>query len=194
MSALALERAYPSIFGAPVLSRVDPAIFQLRYFRHCMACGFCSDQCCDHGVDIDVENVRRLEALGPEFAAFVGSEPARWFTGEIVADAEFPGGAHRRTRREDGHCIFRARNGRGCRIHGFCLEKGLDYRSLKPLVSILFPVTFEHGVLMASTELSDGTLVCGGQGDTLYEGARDELAHFFGTGLIAELDALAARL
>ena len=67
-------------------------------------------------------------------------------------------------------------------------------RSLKPLVSILFPVTFEHGVLMPSTELIDGTLVCGGAGDTLYEGARDELAHFFGSGLVAELDALAAEL
>jgi hypothetical protein len=194
MSAIALRRAYPSIFGAPVLDRVDPGIFRLRYFRRCLECGFCGDQCCDHGVDIDVENARRLEALGPEFAAFVGSQASEWFTGEIIADPEFPGGSHRRTRTRDGHCIFRAPSGRGCRIHAFCLEKGLDYRGLKPLVSILFPVTFEHGALMPSTELADGTLVCGGEGATLYEGARDELAHFFGGGLIAELDGLATLL
>jgi len=194
MSALALSRSYPSIFGAPVLARVDPGIFRLRYFRHCMACGFCGDQCCDHGVDIDVDNARRLEALGPEFARFVGSGSSEWFTGEAVSDAEFPGGQHLRTKTRDGHCIFRAHDGRGCCIHAFCLDKGLDYRSLKPLVSILFPVTFEHGVLMPSTELIDGTLVCGGAGDTLYEGARDELAHFFGSGFVAELDALAAEL
>ena len=191
---IALDRAYPSIAGAPVLSDVDPAIFRLRYFRRCMACAFCGDQCCDHGVDIDVGNVRRLEALGPEFAAFVGSDPAHWFTDEIIADREFPGGAHRRTRSVNGHCVFRASRGRGCRIHAFCLDKGLDYRSLKPLVSILFPVTFEHGVLMPSTELRDGTLVCGGEGDTLYEGARAELAHFFGNDLVAELDGISARL
>ncbi len=194
MSALALERSYVSVFGAPVLSGVDPGIFTLRYFRRCMECGFCSDQCCDHGVDIDVENVRRLQALGPEFATYVGSGPERWFTDEIVRDPEFPGGANRRTRVEDGRCIFRAKNGRGCRIHAWCLENDLDYRGLKPLVSILFPVTFEHGVLMPSRELLDGSLVCGGKGDTLYEGARDELAHFFGGHLVAELDALAARL
>ena len=34
-------------------------------------------------------------------------------------------------------------------IHRFCLEEGLDYHTLKPMVSILFPLTFEHGVLDA---------------------------------------------
>lgn len=191
MTTIALGRDYASIFGAPVLSAVDPDIFRLRYFRRCMDCGFCGDQCCDHGVDIDVENVRRLESLGPEFAAFVGSAPAQWFTGQIGYDKEFPGGAHTRTATADGHCIFRARHGRGCRIHAWCLSKGLDYRSLKPLVSILFPVTFEHGVLMPSGELVDGSLVCGGEGDTLYDGARDELAHFFGEAFVAALDEIA---
>ena len=40
--------------GGPVLSAVDPRIFTLRYFTHCMACGFCHDACCHHGVDVDL--------------------------------------------------------------------------------------------------------------------------------------------
>ena len=35
------------------------------------------------------------------------------------------------------------------------------------------------------------TLVCAGNGPTLYQGARAELAYYFGSAFIAELDALA---
>jgi len=59
------------------------------------------------------------------------------------------------------------------------------------LVSTLFPLTFEQGVLVAAAELADGSLVCAGEGPTLYEGARDELRHYFGAGLVAELDGAA---
>jgi hypothetical protein len=54
-------------------------------------------------------------------------------------------------------------------------------------------VTFEQGVLTASGEAVDGSLVCAGQGPSLYEGARSELGYYFGTGLVAELDQLKAR-
>ena len=60
MSLIALGREYPSIFSAPVISAVDPAIFSLRYFTHCMSCGFCFDQCCNYGVDIDAANMEPL--------------------------------------------------------------------------------------------------------------------------------------
>lgn len=66
----------------------------------------------------------------------------------------------------------------------------MDYHALKPMVSALFPVTFEQGVLTAAGEAAEGSLRCGGEGPTLYEGARDELRHYFGDGLIAELDDL----
>ena len=72
MTNLPLARAHPSIFGAPVLRTVDTQIFALRYFTHCMSCGFCGDQCCSYGVDIDAENADKLLALGDGFEAFVG--------------------------------------------------------------------------------------------------------------------------
>lgn len=187
---IALSRPYESAMGGPVLRAVDPAIFTLRYFMRCMACGFCQDACCDHGVDIDLGNAARLTALPPDFHDRIGVPAEDWFTDEIVPDAEFPGGVHVRTRVRNGACVFRNRDARGCAIHAYCLEKGLDYHHFKPMVSVLFPVTFESGVLTASGEAADGSLICGGSGPSLYDGARDELSYYFGDALTAELDRL----
>jgi hypothetical protein len=190
MTATLLSKAYPSILARPVIRAVDPSIFRLRYFRHCLACTFCADQCCDHGVDIDRGNVSRLLGLGKAFEDFVGTPAASWFEAGETADHEFPSGAHTRTRTRDGHCVFRAKS-RGCLIHAYCAQNGLDYHALKPLVSILFPLTFENGVLVPSNEVTQGTLVCAKGGATLYEGAREELAYFFGEDFVVELDACA---
>jgi hypothetical protein len=189
---LVLDEEYPSALGGPILRAVDPQIFTLRYFTHCMDCGFCRDACCEHGVDIDTGNAARLIALPRAFHDRIAVPDDRWFTTEIVNDAEFPGGQHVRTRVKDGACVFRKEGARGCAIHGYCLEEGLDYHLFKPMVSVLFPVTFERGVLTASGEAADGSLVCSGEGPSLYDGARDELRYYFGPGLIAELDELKA--
>ncbi|MGH6872871.1 MAG: hypothetical protein ACREHE_15325 [Rhizomicrobium sp.] len=189
----ALSRAYPSIFRAPVLTAFDPQIFALRYFTHCMACGFCKDQCCTYGVDIDVENMARLKGLDG-FAARIATPPGRWFTGETMADPEFPGGRHARTAVVDGGCVFRVPGGRGCAIHAHCIDAGLDYHDYKPMVSVLFPLTFDHGVLVPSSETMDGSLICAGDGPSLYDGVRGELAWYFGDALVAELDGIRATL
>jgi hypothetical protein len=190
---LVLDEEYPSAMGGPVLRAVDPGIFTLRYFTHCMDCGFCRDACCEHGVDVDLGNAERLRGLPRDFHDRIAEPQNRWFTTDIVKDGEFPGGEHVRTRVHDGACVFRNESARGCAIHGYCLEKGLDYHLYKPMVSVLFPVTFEQGVLTASGEAADGSLVCSGDGPSLYEGARAELRYYFGAGLIAELDALKAQ-
>jgi hypothetical protein len=190
---IALSRSYRCVMGGPVLNAVDPTLFILRYFTHCLACGFCGDACCDHGVDIDLGNVARLKALPQDFHDRVGAPPGEWFTTEAVTDHEFPGGAHLRTSVRNGGCIFRNAGGRGCAIHAYCLEQGLDYHDYKPMVSVLFPVTFEQGVLTPSGEARDGSLICTGQGPSLYDGARGELGYYFGAGLLAELDRLKAR-
>ena len=190
---IALSRSYSCVMGGPVLKAVDSAIFTLRYFTHCLECGFCRDACCEHGVDIDLGNVVRLKALPQDFHDRIGTPVHDWFSGEAVADHEFPGGAHLRTSVKDGACIFRNPAGRGCAIHAYCLDHKLDYHDYKPMVSVMFPVTFEQGVLTASGEAADGSLVCAGQGPSLYEGARSELGYYFGAGLVAELDQLKVR-
>ncbi len=190
---IALSREFPSIFGAPAITTVDPRIFTLRYFAECLACSTCADQCCQYGVDIDWANMETLRTLGPGFAAYIGVPPQAWFTPEIVHDPEFPSSAHARTALRNGKCVFAEPDGRGCRIHAYCLEKGLDYHLYKPLVSILFPLTFEQGALVPANEILDGTLVCAGEGQTLYSAARPELLYYFGEAFVAEVDAVAAR-
>jgi len=190
---IALAQAYASVFGAPVLDRIDERIFTLRYFAKCMECTFCADQCCSYGVDIDTANIDMLRSLGPNFAAFVGVPQSDWFTAERSIDPEFPSGVYGRTQTRGGKCVFASPTARGCRIHAWCLAHGLDYHAYKPLVSTLFPVTFEYGALVPSPETLDATLACAGTGSTLYEGARDELRYYFGDAFITELDAHANR-
>jgi hypothetical protein len=194
MTVARLSRDYLCRQGAPRIHSVDRRIFTLRYFTRCMECGFCNDQCCDHGVDVDVENVARLKALGDDFAKRIAAPREQWFTDAAAADDEFPGGRYVRTRTRGGACVFRSPRGRGCAIHAYALEKGLDYHDLKPLVSTLFPATFEHGVLVPSDEVVDGSLICSGDGPSVYAGVRGELAYYFGDAFVGELDGLARDL
>jgi hypothetical protein len=191
MTVARLSRDYLCRQGAPLIHSVDRRLFTLRYFTRCMECGFCNDQCCDHGVDVDVENVARLKALGDDFAKRIAAPRDQWFSDAAIADGEFPGGTYVRTRTRGGACVFRSSRGRGCAIHAYALETGLDYHDLKPLVSTLFPATFEHGVLVPSDEVIDGSLSCSGDGPSVYAGVRGELAYYFGDAFVAELDVLA---
>lgn len=187
---IALSRAYPCLFGAPTLTVIDPRIFTLRYFANCLSCSTCADQCCQYGVDIDAANMEALRRLGADFEAYLGVPSQDWFTETLIADVEFPSGSHARTTVKDGKCIFAETKGRGCRIHAYCLEHGLDYHLYKPLVSTLFPLTFEKSVLMPASEVLDGTLICAGDGPTLYDAVRPELLAYFGSAFVEEVDCI----
>ena len=187
-----LSRPYAARDGAPVIRAVDPAIFERRYYARCMACGFCADACCAHGVDVDGRVERALLAESAAIEAHTGVAPREWFAGPAQPDEDAPGGSLRRTAVRDGYCVFHTPNGRGCMLHSYALATGRDYHLLKPMVSTLFPVTFGDGALLLSDELDEGTLVCGGDGPTAYEAARDEIRYYFGDALVSELDSLAA--
>jgi hypothetical protein len=189
-----LTRPYAARGGAPVIRAVDDAIFTRRYYARCMACGFCRDACCSYGVDVDERVVSVILGQAEPIEAVVGVSREEWFAGAPVPDPEVPGGASRRTSVRDGYCVFHDPRGRGCLLHGYALATGQDYHALKPMVSTLFPLTFESGTLVLSDELEDGTLVCAGNGPTAYEAVRGELAYYFGDGMVAELDALAGTL
>ena len=79
-------------------------------------------------------------------------------------------------------------------LHSFALERGLDYHELKPMVSSLFPVTFDWGLLHPSNEIEDRSLQCVDDGPTLYQGVRGEIEWYFGVELVRELDALESGL
>lgn len=190
----ALSKTYVAKGGAPSIERVELAIFQLRYFTHCLECTTCNDWCCQHGVDVDVENEARILARADEIERSTGVSRDRFFSGSRVADPEFPGGASTRTKVENGACVFLDREGRGCKLHRYAIEAGIDYHEVKPMVSSLFPVTFDDGTLHASDEATDDELVCLGPGPTLYRGARNELRHYFGEAFVDELDKIEREL
>ena len=188
----ALTRPYACRFGAPVIDRVDTAIFFRTYFVNCMACTYCHDSCCQYGSDIDGENVDRVNAHADDLERFTGVTRDRWFTGEWNNDVEFPGGRQTRTAVEGGACVFKSRTARGCMLHSFALSRGLDYHELKPMVASLFPVTFDGGLLHPSNEILDRSLQCIDDGPTLYKGVRSEIEWYFGAELVAELDGIEA--
>lgn len=185
-----LSKVYPSRRGAPRIEGVEEAIFRHTYFADCRACYFCLDQCCTWGVDVDADNMARLIEFAEPLEARTGIPRERWFEAGLRADPEFPGGRAGRIRAEAGGCVFLDRRNRGCHIHSFCLEEGLDVYGLKPLVSSLFPLTFEDGILVPSDEVERRTLACLGAGASLYRGSRGALEHHFGSGFVAELDCI----
>ena len=192
LTLLSLPRDFTARYGAPVLRAVDPAIFRRRYFTHCMDCGFCHDWCCTFGVDVDRHHVDQILAHADALEAFLGVPRDLWFTGEVEQDEDVPGGETWRTRVTDGACVFLNRQGRGCQLHAFCLERGIEHRELKSIVDVLYPLTFEDGVLCPANEAAAGELVCLSTGPTLYRGVRSELTYFFGPELVVELDRLEA--
>lgn len=58
------------------------------------------------------------------------------------------------------------------------------------MVSSLFPLTFDDGLLRTAEEVADGTLVCMGSGPTLYRSVRAELLFYFGDAFVNELDTI----
>jgi Fe-S-cluster containining protein len=188
---VALSRPYRCVEGAPVIERVSTDLFAFRYFMRCMACTFCNDVCCQYGVDVAATNVDRIMAAADAIEPLARAPRSEWFTDEWTEDPEYPGGRNTRTAVVDGACVFLARGARGCVLHSHALSVGRDYHELKPLMSSLFPASFEHGLLCVAYEVTDRELVCLDQGPTVYQGVRDELAHYFGTDLVTELDAIA---
>jgi hypothetical protein len=191
---LPLSRPYPSRLSAAVVDRVDPDVFRHTYFGECLACTFCHDSCCQHGCDVAEPEARRILDLADGLEPRVGRPRGEWFQPWREPEPEYPGGSYTRTRVVDGRCVFLNRHGRGCHLHAFALGRGLDVRSVKPHVCWLFPVEYADGLLRVPLEIRDGTLVCLGSGPTLYRSARPDIADLFGPDLVAELDALEARL
>lgn len=201
-----LSRPYPSRDGAPVISRIDPRMFSLRYFGECMNCTTCHDACCQFGVDIETRRIEALERYRPELETYLGVPRADWFRDDpddigIVPEPDYPGGAYTRTAvvslpvdrspHNDEGCVFLDPQDRGCRIHRFALERGIEVHAVKPMICLIFPLVFDHGLLFPAPEFEEDLLVCAGSGPTVYDAVRSELQYYFGSEFVAELDRLA---
>jgi len=200
------SRAYPSRYGLPVLERYDPRIFQFRYFGICMDCTFCSDACCQYGADIEVTRMNAILAKADELEPYLGSRREDWFRTDpddigIVEDGEYlPGGEYTRTAvvelptgrspHNDEACVFLDPAGRGCKLHRFALERSIDVHDIKPMICLLFPLSFSANELIPALEFEESELICIGPGPTIYQSAKDDLRYYFGDEIVAELDAV----
>ncbi len=187
-----LSKPYPSIYGAPVVDKVDTSIFFETYCHDCIGNPMCSDSCCAYGEDVDFVHYERLILHAAAIESYTGIRRNGWFTEQWVLDGEVPGGKYTRTRVEDGLCVFVNRKGRGCMIHSYCLENGLDFQELKPVVGCLFPLTFDKGMLKPADEISGKFIECYGGGTILFHGAKNDLLYYFGGELVAELERIEA--
>jgi Fe-S-cluster containining protein len=148
------------------------------------------DACCQYGVDVDVGERDQILARAGEIRELLLGEAASqaWFTGEEIADADFPSGRQVRSTRHQGGCVFLAHDGRGCAIHRASIEGGWDYRGVKPHVCRLFPLTYTGDLLCLSDDYVDYSCSEVPGVPTVYRAARDTLGEVFGAELIAALD------
>lgn len=206
---VALSRSYVARDGRPIIDRVDPRIFSIRYFARCMECTFCDDSCCQYGADVEIALIKRLESWTESLEAYLGEKCERWFLTDpeecgIHDDPDYPGGAYTRSRvvplptarsrHNQEACIFLDPSGRGCRLHRFALENALDVHQVKPLVCILFPVGIWEGELCLALEIEEEILICQGEGPTIYRSVRPELEYYFGIEFVHELDHIESGL
>lgn len=204
-----LARAYSSIDGMPIIDRVDPRIFTLTYFgNNCMDCNFCHDSCCQWGADIEMLRVEAIRQHADALEAYTGWGQDYWFRDNpedigIQDEPEYPGGQYTRTQivelpsgrssYNSTGCVFIDPDNRGCMLHSFALNNAIEVHSIKPMVCMLFPVSFDERTVIPAYELEyDDELACVNHGTTLYNGARSDIAYYFGVECVAELDALAA--
>lgn len=170
------------------IRRVLMDIFSINYGAPCMENCHCHDRCCSWGATITKPNVERLLEHREALEKSSGLPPEQWVVKHDL------GNGHKQLRlnAQGGACIFLDRKGRGCMIHRYCLENGIDYHTLKPLVCAFFPLTVLDGRLGISEEITSEENFCRLSNQSVYRAQRDELLYYFGEPFVAELDAMEA--
>ena len=187
-SIIPLTREYAS--GNMVISFVHRDIFLKTYFARCLECNFCHDWCCSFGADVDIQNVEKIQQRREEILPFVRPPEGEWFEAEYAYYEEYAGNQYTRINPQGPRCVFISKDQRGCGLHRYALSKQMDYHEIKPLVCILFPLSFGEGILSLAPELDDDSLICSGSGCSAYQSIRNELEYYFGREFVEELDGV----
>jgi hypothetical protein len=193
-----LSKSYPSRYGLPVVDGIDTDIFSTRYpSAGCMGMD-CNDICCSGGAIMDIVAFNKLK----EFREYEEFKNIAWESISFEKEQYYPGGLGCYTPIVDGMCVFKNRASRGCGIHSFCFEKGIEVRELKFFACCIFPVEVNRvqdksHILTVGYELRhEGfDFDCKFTGDsTVYECARDDICYYFGKELIDVIDGLKKQL
>jgi Fe-S-cluster containining protein len=153
------------------------------------------DACCQYGCDVDLGERAAILERADDIRALLRDEVkhASWFEDEEEVDPDYPSGRVVRTQVHAGGCIFLAHDRRGCAIHRAALERGWDFRGIKPAICRLFPVSYETDSIVIADEYPEYSCAHV-DGPTLYRLTRDLLGELFGTELVSALDAAEARV
>ena len=173
-----LSQEYRS--SSMAIAFVHRGIFLNMYFARCLECNFCHDWCCSFGADIDIQNVARIQQQKEEILPFVRPPEGEWFEADYSYYEEYVGSQYTRINPQGPRCVFISKDQRGCGLHRYAISKQIDYHEIKPLVCILFPLSFGEGILSTAPELDDNSLVCAGSGYSVYQSMRGELEYYFG--------------
>jgi hypothetical protein len=152
-----------------------------------MECG-CKDGCCSYGCSADIAEVERILAYKEELQQRLGIDASKWFSDEIVADADYPSKYMRRTNAINGNCVFHDWSARGCLLHRMALEKGIDPHLIKPMVCFFFPLTWDGDRLVVAEFLDE--LPCREQGELLLDSVMNDIKYYLGEDVAAELETL----
>jgi Fe-S-cluster containining protein len=185
---LPLTKEYVS--GNVAISFVQRNIFLKAYFARCLECNFCHDWCCSFGADVDILNVEKIQQRREEILPFVRPPEVEWFESEYTYYEEYAGNQYTRINPQGPRCVFISKDQRGCGLHRYAVSKQMDYHEIKPLVCILFPLSFSEGILSPAPELDDNSLICSGSGESVYQSLRNELEYYFGREFVEELDTM----
>lgn len=173
------------------IKEVDDNIFTRNYLGHCLDCLVCQDICCSYGSAVDKAEQNRILVWAPQLEARLEVPSSQWFESMVTKDSDYPSGEVVRTKTYRGKCIFYHHGTRGCTLHSFAIERGMDWHQLKPAVCSIFPFTWERGRLFVSSFLDE--LPCRDQGVPVFQAQRDELQAFLGNDLIRELEEMASQ-
>jgi len=207
MAELALDHP----IDHPRFRTVDPAIFTRRLAPDCMVhrCAIVADEdkvalaaprekldaCCQYGCDVDLAEREAILARAGDIRALLdpAAASAAWFDATVEEDADYPSGKVVRTAVHGGGCIFLAHDRRGCAIHRAALERGWDFRGVKPAICRLFPLSYEADAIVIADEYPEYSCAHV-EGPTLYRITRDTLGELFGAALVDALDDAEARV
>jgi hypothetical protein len=134
--------------------------------------------------------VEKIQQRKAEILPFVRPPEGEWFETEYTYYEEYVGNQYTRINTQGPRCVFISKDQRGCGLHRYAISKQMDYHEIKPLVCILFPLSFGEGILTLAPELDDSSLVCSGEGYSAYQSMRNELEYYFERGFVEELDVI----
>ncbi len=157
----------------------------------------CNAHCCRDGVWADPTEKARIldhaEMIIRHMDPDQPKDPARWFSGEVEEDADYPSGHCVGTATADRGCVFL--DGRGwCVLQKAAAAEGMNKFALKPYYCVAFPLTVSDGVLTVDDpDFTNRTTCCSVVENGHHAPAdvcREELEFMLGPEGMSELDEL----